>query len=88
MYRQPPPWPEDPQQGWQGYASIPLGWPPWPGGGGAGMPEVCGGGDAWHGPYFPYDTGPNQGWVWGAPDGHRDGVIHLVFGGTDSQKFN
>jgi len=88
MYRQPPPWPEDPQAGWQGFASIVMGWPPWPGGGGCGLPEVCGGGNEWHGPYYPYDSGPTQEWIWGAPDGHRDGVMHVLFGGTDSQHFN
>lgn len=88
LYRQPPPWPEDPDPSFGGYASIRLGWPPWPGSGGCGLPEVAGGGDPFHGPYFPYDSGPKRDWIWGAPDGHRDGVMHIVNGGTDSQKFD
>jgi len=88
LYRQPPPWPTDPNPEFGGWASIRLGWPPWPGGGGCGLPEVAGGGDPWHGPYFPYDSGPKRDWMWGAPDGHRDGVIHIATGGTDSQKFD
>ena len=67
-----------------GYAQIRCGWPPWVGSGGAGLPEVSGGGDAYHGPYYPYDSGPNKDWVYGLPpDGHPDGIILVLASGAE-----
>jgi prepilin-type N-terminal cleavage/methylation domain-containing protein len=82
LYRMPPPWPDPPDMGF-GTAQIRCGWPPWVGGGGCGLPEVSGGGDAYTGPYFPYDSGPKKGWVYGAPDGQRDGLILVLAAGSE-----
>lgn len=50
---------------------------------GSGLPELSGGGDAFTGPVFPYNRGmDNEGYnygkfIYGAPDGHPDGVIDV-----------
>ncbi|MFH1676048.1 MAG: type II secretion system protein [bacterium] len=82
LYRMPPPWPDPPDVGF-GPAQIRCGWPPWLGSGGCGLPEVSGGGDAYHGPYYPYDRGPSMEWVYGSPDGHRDGIIMVLAAGAE-----
>jgi len=82
LYRMPPPWPDPPDMGF-GMAQIRCGWPPWTGGGGCGLPEVSGGGDAYTGPYFPYDSGPKKGWYYGAPDGQKDGIILVLAAGSE-----
>jgi len=82
LYRMPPPWPDPPDMSF-GKAQIRCGWPPWPDGGGCGLPEVSGGGDAFTGPYFPYDSGPTKEWFYGSPDGHRDGIILVLCSGAE-----
>ncbi len=82
LYQMPAPWPKPPDMGF-GYAQIRVGWPPWTGGGGCGLPEVSGGGDANTGPYFPYDSGPMGGYIYGSPDGHRDGLILVLASGAE-----
>jgi hypothetical protein len=41
-------------------------------------PEVFGGGEAGHMPYFPYTDPETGNWLYGAPDGFKDGVIIVV----------
>jgi hypothetical protein len=56
---------------------------------GSGLPEVCGGGDAWSGPFYPYNRGDDAAgfsygqYIYGAPDGHPDGVILVLTAGAD-----
>jgi len=54
-----------------------------------GLPEVFGGGDEWNGPANPYNSG-SDGWedfVYGAPDGVRDGVIIVLTNGSEIDQF-
>lgn len=44
-------------------------------------PEVCGGGEKGTMPYFPYIDPKSGEWIFGAPDGYRDGVIIVLIGG-------
>lgn len=47
-------------------------------------PECFGGGKRGKMPYYPY-LDPNNGeWIYGAPDGYRDGVIIALTSGTDA----
>ena len=82
LYRMPPPW-HDPPDMSLGYAQIRVGWPPWPGGGGCGLPEVSGGGDAFTGPYYPYESGPTKAYIYGSQDGHKDGIILVLAAGAE-----
>ncbi len=82
LYRMPAPWLDPPSMS-MGYAQIRVGWPPWTGAGGCGLPEVSGGGDENTGPYLPYDTGPRQHYIYGSPDGHRDGLILILAAGAE-----
>ncbi len=56
---------------------------------GSGLPEVCGGGDGFTGPFYPYNRGDDgEGFsygqfIYGAPDGHPDGVILVLTAGAD-----
>ncbi len=50
-------------------------------------PEVFGGGERGLMPQFPYYTAGSRGWMFGAPDGFRDGVILVLTSGSDSEKF-
>jgi len=82
LYRMPPPWPDPPDMGF-GWAQIRCGWPPWTGSGGAGLPEVSGGGDAFIGPRYPYNSGPSHEYIYGSPDGHKDGIILVLASGAE-----
>jgi hypothetical protein len=82
LYRMPGPWLDPPSMS-MGYAQLRVGWPPWTGNGGCGLPEVSGGGDAYTGPYFPYDSGPKGEYIYGSPDGHRDGIILVLASGSE-----
>ncbi|MCX6647340.1 MAG: type II secretion system protein [bacterium] len=82
LYRMPPPWKDPPTMNGYGYAQIRVGWPPWTGEGGCGLPEVSGGGDAYTGPYFPYDSHNGQ-YIYGSPDGHKDGIILILAAGAE-----
>jgi len=50
-------------------------------------PEVFGGGERGQMPQFPYYQAGTRGWLFGAPDGYRDGVILVLTSGSDSAKF-
>lgn len=50
-------------------------------------PEVFGGGQRGIMPQFPYYEAGTRGWLFGAPDGYRDGVILVLTSGSDSAKF-
>ena len=50
-------------------------------------PEVFGGGERGLMPQFPYYQAGTRGWLFGAPDGYRDGVILVLTSGSDSEKF-
>jgi type II secretion system protein G len=50
-------------------------------------PEVFGGGERGLMPQFPYYDAGTQAWLFGAPDGYRDGVILVLTSGSDSAKF-
>jgi len=50
-------------------------------------PEVFGGGERGLMPQFPYTQSGTDAWLWGAPDGYRDGVILVLTSGSDSAKF-
>jgi len=50
-------------------------------------PEVYGGGEMGLMPQFPYYGPPINAWMFGAPDGFRDGVILVLTSGSDSEKF-
>ncbi|MFH1515111.1 MAG: type II secretion system protein [bacterium] len=47
-------------------------------------PEIFGGGERGKMPYFPYLDPANGDWLYGAPDGWRDGVIIALTSGTDA----
>ncbi|MCD6218154.1 hypothetical protein J7L05_09915, partial [bacterium] len=47
-------------------------------------PECFGGGERGKMPYFPYLDPKNGEWLYGAPDGYRDGVIIALTSGTDA----
>jgi prepilin-type N-terminal cleavage/methylation domain-containing protein len=46
-------------------------------------PEVFGGGERGKMPYFPYTDPATNEWLYGAPDGFRDGIIITLTSGTD-----
>lgn len=46
-------------------------------------PEVFGGGQRGVMPYFPYKDPKTNAWLYGAPDGFRDGIIITLTSGTD-----
>lgn len=50
-------------------------------------PEVFGGGKRGVMPQFPYYQVGTKAWMFGAPDGFRDGVILVLTSGSDSEKF-
>lgn len=50
-------------------------------------PEVFGGGERGLMPQFPYYEVGTKAWMFGAPDGYRDGVILVLTSGSDSEKF-
>lgn len=50
-------------------------------------PEVYGGGERGLMPQFPYYESGTKAWMFGAPDGFRDGVIIVLTSGSDSEKF-
>lgn len=50
-------------------------------------PEVYGGGERGLMPQFPYYQPGTKAWIYGAPDGFKDGVILVLTSGSDSQKF-
>jgi len=50
-------------------------------------PEVFGGGERGLMPQFPYVQPGTHAWMFGAPDGYRDGVILVLSSGSDSEKF-
>ncbi|MEO7993552.1 MAG: type II secretion system protein [bacterium] len=47
-------------------------------------PEVFGGGDRNNNPFFPYLKPKSRDWIYGAPDGYRDGVIINLTSGADA----
>ena len=47
-------------------------------------PEIFGGGERDTMPYYPYLDPASGDWLYGAPDGFRDGVIIALTSGTDS----
>jgi prepilin-type N-terminal cleavage/methylation domain-containing protein len=86
-YRLPPPWFKYARQsgircGYSDDGSDPSGT-------GSGLPEVCGGGDGFTGPFYPYNRGDDEDgfsygqYIYGAPDGHPDGVIIILTAGAD-----
>ena len=50
-------------------------------------PECFGGGERGLMPQFPYLQAGSNAWMFGAPDGFRDGVILVLTSGSDSEKF-
>lgn len=50
-------------------------------------PECFGGGERGQMPQFPYLQAGSNAWMFGAPDGFRDGVILVLTSGSDSEKF-
>jgi prepilin-type N-terminal cleavage/methylation domain-containing protein len=46
-------------------------------------PEIFGGGERGKMPYFPYLDPVSNEWIYGSPDGWRDGVIIALTSGTD-----
>jgi hypothetical protein len=46
-------------------------------------PEIFGGGSSGKMPYFPYLDPSSKDWIYGAPDGFRDGIIIALTSGTD-----
>jgi type II secretion system protein G len=50
-------------------------------------PEIYGGGERGLMPQFPYYESGTNAWMFGAPDGFRDGVILVLTSGSDSEKF-
>jgi hypothetical protein len=50
-------------------------------------PECFGGGERGIMPQFPYLEAGSHAWMFGAPDGFRDGVILVLSSGSDSEKF-
>jgi len=59
----------------------------------SGLPETCGGGDGFTGPFYPYNRGDDaegfsyMQYIYGAPDGHPDGVILVRTAGGDYQTY-
>jgi len=59
----------------------------------SGLPEVCGGGDGFTGPFYPYNRGDDaegfsyMQFIYGAPDGHPDGIIIVRTAGGDIQTY-
>jgi len=54
-----------------------------------GLPEVYGGGDEWNGPWYPYnksEANPDE-FIYGSPDGVKDGVILVLTNGSEIEKF-
>jgi prepilin-type N-terminal cleavage/methylation domain-containing protein len=54
-----------------------------------GLPEVFGGGDVENGPWWPYnksETNPDE-FIYGAPDGVKDGVILVLTNGSEVEKY-
>lgn len=47
-------------------------------------PEIFGGGERNTMPYYPYLDPSSGDWLYGAPDGFRDGIIIALTSGTDS----
>ena len=85
-YRLPAPWFEYAKS-----SGIKCGWSvdgSDPSGTGSGLPEVCGGGDAFTGPIYPYNRGDSDDgytygkYIFGAPDGHPDGIILVLTSGN------
>lgn len=64
-----------------------------PSGTGSGLPEVSGGGDGFTGPFYPYNRGDDEDgfsygqFIYGAPDGHPDGVVLVLTAGADVLTF-
>lgn len=54
-----------------------------------GLPEVFGGGDEWNGPWNPYNQSENNPgeFIYGAPDGVKDGVIIVLDSGSEVQGY-
>jgi type II secretion system protein G len=76
-WRFPPPFQlNDPRTicGYTGRANEPIG-----------LPAVFGGGDALTGPYWPSDRDPQSlgNFIYGAPDGVKDGIIHYLTTGEE-----
>lgn len=46
-------------------------------------PEIFGGGNSGKMPYFPYLDPSSKDWIYGSPDGFRDGIIIALTSGTD-----
>ena len=89
FYRLPPPWYE-----FAKVSGIACGYSldaSDPSGEGSGLPEVCGGGDGFTGPFYPYNRGDDaEGYsygqfIYGSPDGHPDGCILVLTAGVDRQ---
>jgi type II secretion system protein G len=51
-------------------------------------PECFGGGARGVMPQFPYYESQSKAFIFGAPDGHRDGVIIVLSSGSDANKHN
>jgi hypothetical protein len=54
-----------------------------------GLPEVFGGGDAYNGPWNPYNKStehPDE-FIYGSPDGVKDGVILILTNGSEVEKY-
>lgn len=47
-------------------------------------PEVSGGGDRLNNPFFPPLAPKSRDWLYGAPDGYRDGVVITLTSGVDA----
>lgn len=54
-----------------------------------GLPEVFGGGDAYNGPWWPYNKSETNydEFIYGAPDGVQDGVIIVLTNGSEVEKY-
>jgi len=80
-YRFPPPWSQG-NTGWYvSYDSRVNG--------AGGLPEINGGGNAFTGPWYPYNRStdfPNS-FIYGAPDGQPDAVILVLTAGEEVQAF-
>jgi prepilin-type N-terminal cleavage/methylation domain-containing protein len=50
-------------------------------------PEVFGGGERGIMPQFPYYESVDHAWMFGATDGHKDGIVLVLTAGSDSKKF-
>jgi prepilin-type N-terminal cleavage/methylation domain-containing protein len=80
-WRLQPPWPglDDYPCGYTGRINEPLG-----------LPACFGGGNATMGPFWPPDRDPKSlmQFIYGAPDGVRDGIIHVLTAGAEKQSFD